>query len=90
MKVGYLKEFVVDSGNRDASYGAQQKRNPLSPPLRAIEVIHAAPRGATITRRGVLTVAPKETCTEKQPPEKRMKVGRLAISFNKEDMEGTI
>ncbi|XP_030940280.1 uncharacterized protein LOC115965249 [Quercus lobata] len=56
----------------------------------SIEVIPAAPRGATITRRGVLTVAPKETCTEKQPLEKRMKVGRLPISFDEDDLEGMI
>ena len=90
MKAGYLKEFIVDSGNRDADHGAQQKGNPLPSPLGVIEVIHAAPRGATITRRGVLTVAPKETCTEKQPLEMRMKVGQLPISFDEEDLEGTI
>ncbi|XP_030958737.1 uncharacterized protein LOC115980644 [Quercus lobata] len=90
VKVGYLKEFIVDFGNRDAGHGAQQKRNPLPPPLGVIEVIHAASRGATVNRRGVLTVAPKETCTKKQSPEKRMKVGRLAISFDEEDLEGTI
>ncbi|XP_050277887.1 uncharacterized protein LOC126719362 [Quercus robur] len=90
VKAGYLKEFVVDSGNRDASHGAQQKGNPLPLPLGVIEVIHAAPRGAIVNRRGVLAVAPKETCTEKQSPEKRMKVGRLAISFDDEDLEGTI
>ena len=65
VKAGYLKEFVVDSGNWDVGHGAQQKGNPLPPPLGVIEVIHAAPRSATITRKGVLTVAPKETCTEK-------------------------
>jgi len=52
VKVGYLKVFVVDSGNRDAGYGVQQKRNPLPPPVGVIEVIHAALRGVTITRRG--------------------------------------
>jgi len=62
VKAGYLKEFVVDSRNRDAGHGAQQKGNLLPPPLGVIKVIHAAPRGATITRRGVLTVAPKENC----------------------------
>ena len=55
-----------------------------------IEVIHAALRGAIITRKGVLIVAPKETYTEKQPPEKRMKVGRLPIFFDEEDLEGRI
>ena len=55
-----------------------------------IEVIHAAPGGAGITRRGVLTVTPKKTCTERQSLKKRMKVGRPAISFDEEDLEGTI
>ena len=55
-----------------------------------IKVIYAAPKGATITRRGVLTVAPKENCSEKQPLEKRIKVGRVPISFDEEDLEGTI
>ena len=55
-----------------------------------IEVIYAAPKGATITKRGVLTVAPKENCSEKQPLEKRIKVGRVPISFDEEDLEGTI
>ena len=60
MKARYLKEFVVDSGNRGARHGAQQKGNPLPPPLGAIEVIHAAPKGMTITKRGVLIVAHEE------------------------------
>ena len=85
MKAGYLKEFVVDSGNRDVDQGAQQKGNPLPPPLGVIEVIHVASRSAATTRR-VLTVA----CAEGQSPEKRMKVDRLAISFDEEDLEGTI
>ena len=50
-----------------------------------IEVIHAAPRGTAAAKR-VLTVA----CTEGESPEKRMKVGRLTISFGEEDLEGTI
>ena len=44
VKAGYLKEFVVDSGNRDAGQGAQQKRNPLPLPLGVIEV-SMPPRG---------------------------------------------
>jgi len=43
-----------------------------------------------ITRKRVLTVAPKENCSEKRPPEKRIKVDRLPISFDEEDLEGTI
>ncbi|XP_030959291.1 uncharacterized protein LOC115981272 [Quercus lobata] len=35
-------------------------------------------------------MTPKETHTEGQSLRKRMKVGRLAISFDEEDLEGTI
>ena len=31
VKAGYLKEFVADTGNRDAGQVAQQRGNPLSP-----------------------------------------------------------
>ena len=43
-----------------------------------------------MTRRGVLTVEPKENCSGKQPPKKRIKVGWVPISFDEEDLEGTI
>ena len=85
MKAGYLKEFIVDSGNRDASQGSQQKRNPLPPPLGVIEVIHSASRSVAAVR-GVLTV----TCTEGQSLGKRMKVSWYVISFDEEDLKGTI
>ena len=84
-KAGYLKEFVVDSADQNSGQGVQQRRNPLPPPLGVIEVIHAAPRGTTAAKR-VLTMA----CTEGEPPEKKMKVGRLTISFGEEDLQGTI
>ena len=35
-------------------------------------------------------MTPKKTCTERQSLKKRMKVGRPAISFDEEDLEGTI
>ena len=35
-------------------------------------------------------MAPKENCSEKKPPKKRIKVGRVPMSFDKEDLEGTI
>ena len=76
MKAGYLKEFVVDSGNRGTGQGAQQRGNPLLPPLGVIEVIHATPRGTTVARRrGVLTVTLVENCSGEQPLEKKMKIG---------------
>ena len=73
MKVGHLKEFVVESGNRGAGQGAQQKGNPLSPPLGVIEVIHAASRGTNVAGRRVLAVASAGDCLENQPPVKKMK-----------------
>ena len=76
VKAGYLKEFVVNSGDRDTKKGAQQRGNPPLPPLGVIEVIHAAPRDtATVGSKGVLTVAPMENCSGEQPPEKKMKIG---------------
>ena len=80
----------MDFGNRGAGHGAQQKGNPLLPPLGVIEVIHAAPRGTTITRRGVLTVAPMQNCSGDQPSEKKMKISYGPIAFDEEDLEGTI
>ena len=63
VKAGYLKEFVADTGNRDAGQVAQQRGNPLLPPLGVIEVIHAAPRSTEVAeRRGVLTVALVGNC----------------------------
>ena len=61
VKARYLKEFVVDTGNRDAGQGTQQRGNPLLPPLGVIEVIHVAPKGTAMAgRREVLTVVPVE------------------------------
>ena len=51
VKAGYLKEFVVDSGNYGAEQGALRKGNPLPSPLGLIKVIHAAPKGTIMTRR---------------------------------------
>ena len=85
MRAGYLKEFVADSIDRETGQGAQQKRNPLPPPLGVIEVIHATPRRAAAAKR-VLTVA----CAEGESSKKKKKVGRLSISFGEDDLEGTV
>ena len=55
-----------------------------------IEVIHAAPKGLTITRKGMLIVAPMGDCSGEQLLEKKMRVGREPIAFGDEDLEGTI
>ena len=75
VKARYLKEFMVDTGNRDAGQGTQQRGNPLLPPLGVIEVIHVAPKGTAMAgRREVLTVVPVEIGSGKQPPKKKLKV----------------
>ena len=91
MKAGHLKEFVVDSGNRGTRQGAQQRGNPLPPPLGVIEVIHATQKGTVVTRRrGMLTVVPVEDCSGKEPSEKKMKFAREPLAFDDDDLEGTI
>jgi len=91
VKTGYLKEFVVDLGDKDARPGAQQRGNTPPPPLGVIEVIHAAPRDVAMAGgKGLLTVAPVGNCLGKQPPEKKMKIGREPIAFYDDDLKGTI
>ena len=63
MKAGYLKEFVVDLGDRDIRQGSQQRGNLPPPSLGVIEIIHAAPRDAAMAgSRGMLIVAPVGNC----------------------------
>ena len=90
VKARYLKEFVVDPRNQGADQGVLRKGNPLSPPLGVIKVIHAASKSSTMTRRGVLIVAPVGDCTIKQPPEKKIRTDQELIAFGDEDLEGTI
>ena len=91
VKVGYLKEFVANIGNQGTRQGTQQKGNLLPPPLGIIEVIHAAPRGTTATRRrGVLAVVPAGEWSGEQPTEKKLKFTWEPIAFNDNDLEGTI
>ena len=47
----------MDPRYQGANQGAPRKGNPLPPPLGVIEVIYKAPKGSTITQRGLLTVA---------------------------------
>ena len=85
-----MKELVVESEKRGAELGAQQKGNPLPPPLRVIEVIHPAPRGPNAAKSKVLVVASTGDCLENQQPVKKMKSQLKPINFNNEDLEGTI
>ena len=89
VKVGHLKEFVVEPGNWGPRLGAQQKGNPLLPPLGVIEVIHAMLRGIIIARMRVLIVASMGDFSEDQPPAKRMKSQLKLIAFDNEDLDPT-
>nr|XP_023889000.1 uncharacterized protein LOC112001068 [Quercus suber] len=41
-------------------------------------------------KRAVLTIAPIGNCSDEQPTKKKMKIGREPITFNDDDLEGTI
>ena len=91
VKAGYLKEFVLDSGDRTAGHDTRQRGNPLPPPVGVIEVIHAAPEGLIAGRRkGVLTVVPVEGHSDVQLLDKKMKIAREPIAFDNDDLVGTI
>ena len=90
MKAGHLKEFVVESGNRGAGLGAQQKGNPFPPPLGVIKVIHAVPRGTNTAKMRVSAVVSMGNFLKNQPPAKKMKSQLEPIAFDDEDLEGTI
>ena len=90
VKARHLKEFVVEPRNRGPRLGAQQKGNPIPPPLGIIEVIHAVLGSTNIVGTRVSTLAFIEDFSEDHPPTKRTK-GRLEpIAFDDEDLKGTI
>ncbi|XP_050280914.1 uncharacterized protein LOC126721881 [Quercus robur] len=91
VKVGHLKDFVLDSGDRIARQDTRQRGNPLPPFVGVIEVIHVAP-GKPISerRKGVLTIVPVEDNPDLQLPGKKMKFAREPISFDDDDLEGMI
>ena len=91
VKAGHLKEFVLDLGDRVAGQDTWKRGNPLPSPVGVIGVIHAAPEGLIVGRRkGVLTVVPVKSRLDVQPPEKKMKFAREPITFDDDDLEGTI
>ena len=91
VKVGYLKEFVVDPRNQEAGQGARPRENPLPPPLGVIEVIHAAPKGAWVSMKSrVLAVVLAKSSTGEQLSKKKLKYTWKPIAFNDDDLEGTI
>ena len=90
VKAGHLKEFVMEPGNRGPGLGAQQKGNPIPPPLGVIEVIHAVLGGTNTAGMRVSTVASTRDFSEDQPPTKRTKGQLKPIAFDDEDLEGMI
>ena len=86
VKTGHLKEFMMEPGNRGPGLGAQQKGNPIPPPLGVIEVIHAVPGGTNMAGMRVSTVASTRDFSEDQPPIKRTKGQLEPIAFDDEDL----
>ena len=80
VKVGHLKDFVLDLRDRIVGQDTWQRGNPLPPPIGVIEVIHVAPeKFITGRRKGVLTVVPVEGNPDLQSPGKKMKFAREPI-----------
>ena len=91
VKAGHLKDFMLDLGDRVVRKDTRQRGNPLPSPIRVIEVIHVALEKLILGRRkGVLTMVPVEGNLDLQSPGKKMKFAREPISFNDDDLEGTI
>ena len=90
MKARHLKEFVVEPGNRGPGPGAQQKGNPIPPPLGIIEVIHAVLGSTNTVGMRVSTMASTGDFSKDQPLTKRMKSQLEPIAFDNEDLEGMI
>ena len=51
VKAGYLKDFVLDLGDRVVGQDIRQRGNPLPPSVGIIEVIHVAPEKLIVGRR---------------------------------------
>ena len=91
VKAGHLKDFVLDSGDRITGQDTRQRGNPLPPLVGVIEVIHVALEKLVAGRKkGVLTVVPVECNLDLQLPGKKMKFAQELMSFNDDDLEGTI
>ncbi|XP_030963301.1 uncharacterized protein LOC115984410 [Quercus lobata] len=75
----------------DKGQDNQQSGNPLPPTVGVIEVIHVAPKKLIRGRRkGVLTVVPIEGNPGQELPGKKMKFTREPISFDDDNLEGTM
>ena len=82
---------MLDSGDRVVGQDTRQRGNPFPPPVGVIEVIHVASKKLIVGRRkGVLTVVPVEGNPGIQSPGKKMKFAREPVSFDNDDLKGTI
>ncbi|XP_075654748.1 uncharacterized protein LOC142624902 [Castanea sativa] len=89
VKAGHLKEFLVETGNKETGQVDWLRRNPLPPPLGVIEVIHIASRAIrATTTKGVLTVVSAEGSTSERSSGKKPRYNRQPIAFDDDDLEG--
>lgn len=79
-----MKEFVVEQGGGNVGQGSGNRDNTLPPPLGIIEVICATSIGVNVSRRrGILSVAIPSGAEVIDQPEKRLRVNRDLITFEK-------
>ena len=91
VKAGYLKDFVLDLGDRVVGQDIRQRGNTLPPPVGIIEVIHVMQEKLIVGRRkGVLTVVLVEGNPGLQSPGKKMMFAQETVSFDDGDLERTI
>ncbi|XP_065633408.1 uncharacterized protein LOC136069133 [Quercus suber] len=91
VKARYLKEFVMDAGDRGLGQGTPQRGNPLPPSIGIIKVIHTTLGDLTVVRRkGVLTVIQMEGISSIQLFGKKINLVREPIAFDDNDLEGKI
>ncbi|XP_075633366.1 uncharacterized protein LOC142605814 [Castanea sativa] len=91
VKAGHLKEFVVRQEGGNVGQGSGSQGNNLPPPLGIIEVINAAFIGVNVShRRGILSVATLPESEVLDRPEKRLRLNRDLITFDEDNLEGTL
>ncbi|XP_030936144.1 uncharacterized protein LOC115961279 [Quercus lobata] len=90
VKAGYLKEFVMDSGNQGTGQGAQQRGDPLPPPIESDWSHPRCPEGYRCDQeKRSVDCSTLEDWSGKQPSEKKLKFAREPIAFNDDDLKGT-
>ena len=90
MKVGHLKEFMVEHEGNAIGQMSGTRGTTLLPPLGIIEVIHASSINTRASQhKGVLNITPQLGMKASDRPEKRLRLNTEPIAFRDDDLEGT-